>query len=82
LGQVNSIYYSTVFYGGAPLSRLGRCVDGLLSSYASSGRSFGFFPRAFNNDVYFEASSLDSSGVFFRSNNPFGTPLACSPSCF
>ena len=38
LGQVRSIFQSTGFFGGAPLSGLNQFVDNLLTSYLASGR--------------------------------------------
>jgi hypothetical protein len=72
LGQVRSIFYSTGFYGSTALQGLNQFVDNLESSYLSSGRRLGFFPQAFNSDAYFNASSFNTSGVFFRFNDPFG----------
>jgi hypothetical protein len=65
LGQVRSIFQSTGFYGGAPLAGLNQFVDSLLTRYLASGRQFGFYPQAFNNEAFFRSQSFNSSGVFF-----------------
>jgi hypothetical protein len=71
LGQARSAISATGFLGGPALSGLGGFVDDLLGRYLASGRRFGFYPQAFNSDVYWGAATCNSSGVFYRFNNPF-----------
>jgi hypothetical protein len=66
LGQVRSLLGATGYLGGPALSGLNSFVSDLLVSYAASGRSFGFYPQAFNNDAYWRATSFNTSGLFYR----------------
>ena len=65
LGQVNSMFRATGFYGPATRG-LGDFTQNILASYIQSGRSFGFYPQAFNSPAFFKAANFNSSGVFFK----------------
>jgi len=41
-------------------------LSGILNSYAQSGRPYGFYTQAFNNQAFSSASSFNSSGLFQR----------------
>jgi hypothetical protein len=71
LGQVRALLQNLNFYGATSFSGLGQFVDNLFTSYAASGRRFGFFPQAFNSDLYFGTMRFNSTNLFSRFNNPF-----------
>jgi hypothetical protein len=76
LCQATNAIRATGFTGSyGPISSgvggLNSFVQQLLASYQLSGRPYGFYPQNLNNSTYFNASNFNSSGVFFRFNNPF-----------
>lgn len=69
LCQARNAIGATGFNSG--LGGLNSYLQQLLTNYEQSGRSYGFYPQNLNSDAYFGSLNFNSSGVFYRFNNPF-----------
>jgi hypothetical protein len=70
LGQVQSIFHATGYFGSPALSGLNQYVGNRLGSYLNSGRRFGFFPQAFNSDVYSAPTPSTQAACSSASTHP------------
>lgn len=73
MGQVQGIFQSSGYYGSPALHGLDNFVQGLLTSYAASGRPFGFYQQNLNNDAYWRGQNYNSGAMFYRDSSPYGT---------